>query len=303
MHRTAYEHGRQFFELYWRPEFSKIIELGSQDVNGTLRDHCPAGATYIGIDMEPGKGVDLVVSAGEPLPMAADTVDVAVTSSAFEHDVCFWETFLELVRVLKPGGLLYVNAPSNHAFHRYPVDCWRFYPDAGHALALWATRRGMEVELAESFVAAPEAEGWADFIAVFRKAGGQPLQRKGRIADHAAAANIHDITLDPMAVEKESSATWDMLAQADLAEQLERDEGALAAARAEAAEIRAAIDRLEQRLTEIDTARARAEGELARTEGQLGLVQGELAHANGELARIKGSTAWRFLAPALRWLG
>lgn len=290
MHRTAYEHGRQFFELYWRPEFSQIIELGSQDVNGTLRDHCPAGATYVGIDMEPGKGVDLVVGAGEPLPIEAGSVDVAVTSSAFEHDVCFWETFLELVRVLKPGGLLYVNAPSNHAFHRYPVDCWRFYPDAGHALALWATRRGMEVELVESFVAAPAAEGWADFIAVFRKAGGPPLQRKGRIADQTMAANIHDIALaDPMAVEKESGATWDMLANAELAERLERSKAALASAGSEVAEIRAAIDALDQRVIEMDTARARAEGELAR--------------ANGELAQIKGSTAWRVLAPVLRWFG
>ena len=30
--------------------------------------------------------------------------------------------------------LFYLNAPSNGEFHRYPVDCWRFYPDAGGAL-------------------------------------------------------------------------------------------------------------------------------------------------------------------------
>jgi len=43
--------------------------------------------------------------------------------ATFEHDVMFWESFLELVRVLRPGGLLYLNAPSNTAFHRYPLDC------------------------------------------------------------------------------------------------------------------------------------------------------------------------------------
>jgi hypothetical protein len=45
--------------------------------------------------------------------------------------VCFWDTLLELVRILRPGGLLDVNAPSNSEFHRDPVDCWGFYPDAG----------------------------------------------------------------------------------------------------------------------------------------------------------------------------
>ena len=64
MHLTAYEHGRLFFELYWRPEFTEVVELGSQNVNGSLRDHCPAGARYVGMDMAPGNGVDLVVTPG-----------------------------------------------------------------------------------------------------------------------------------------------------------------------------------------------------------------------------------------------
>ena len=53
MHPSAYEHGRLFFQLYWRPEFTEVVELGSQNVNGSLRDHCPAGARYVGMDMAP----------------------------------------------------------------------------------------------------------------------------------------------------------------------------------------------------------------------------------------------------------
>jgi hypothetical protein len=90
-------------------------------VQGSLPDR----GAICRLDMAPGNGVDLVITPGEPFPIADDSVDVAVTSSAFEHDACFWETFLDLMRVLKPGGLLYVNAPSNYAFHRYQVDCWR----------------------------------------------------------------------------------------------------------------------------------------------------------------------------------
>jgi hypothetical protein len=33
----------------------------------------------------------------------------------------FWETFLEMMHVLRPGGFLYLNVPSKAPVHRYPV--------------------------------------------------------------------------------------------------------------------------------------------------------------------------------------
>src|SRR5262249_11476017 len=41
----------------------------------------------------------------------------------------------EIARVLKPGGYCCIIAPSSGYEHRYPVDCWRFYPDGFAALA------------------------------------------------------------------------------------------------------------------------------------------------------------------------
>lgn len=38
MHDTAYEIGRKFFEIYWSDGFRRILDVGSRDVNGTLRD-------------------------------------------------------------------------------------------------------------------------------------------------------------------------------------------------------------------------------------------------------------------------
>jgi SAM-dependent methyltransferase len=178
VHDTAREHGRLFFQLYGSDTLRTVVELGSQDVNGTLREHCPLNVHYIGLDIMPAKGVDLVINPDLPLPLVSESVDAVVTSSAFEHDVCFWATFLELVRILRPGGLLYVNVPSNGAFHRYPLDCWRFYPDAGVALTRWAVRNGMALDLLESFIGIPQSEKWGDFVAVFRKAGGAPLVRQ-----------------------------------------------------------------------------------------------------------------------------
>ncbi|TSD84282.1 methyltransferase domain-containing protein [Mycobacterium sp. KBS0706] len=294
MHDTACEHGRLFFELYWDPAFSTVVELGSQNVNGSLRDHCPAAASYIGMDMVPANGVDLVVTPGEPFPLADESTDVAVTSSAFEHDVCFWETFLDLVRLLRPGGLLYVNAPSNHAFHRYPVDCWRFYPDAGVALVAWAARRGIAVELVESFVAAPRNEGWADFVAVFRKASSRPLTRRGRIADHSRAMNIHDGARKAgPEIENQRPETFDMLAAADLAARLMQAERAARDAGGEAARQHADNAALQEKIAAL-TAR------IGARDAELADLSEARRRLETDLKRIRASASWRITAPVRR---
>ncbi len=269
MHESAYEHGRQFFEVYWNPRFTDVVELGSQDVNGSIRDHAPESARYVGLDMVEGKGVDLVVVPGQPLELEDESFDVVVTSSAFEHDVCFWETFLDLLRITRPGGLLYVNAPSNNAFHRYPLDCWRFYPDSGVALVEWARRKDVEVELVESFVAAPEASGWCDFVAVFRKAG-PPLVRSGRMADLGEVMNVHDI--DGPEIDRESSPTYDMQRIDAVQGQLAELESQEQATRGELVEARAAL--------------AAAQARCAALEQQTSAV-----HA--ELATVYASSSWK----------
>lgn len=190
MHDTAYAIGRKFFEYYGRPG-QIVIELGSCAVNGTLRDFCPVAAVYLGVDIAPGPGVDVHVTLGEPLPFRSEFADLVVTSSAFEHDPFFWETFLELARILKPGGVLYINAPANGAFHRYPVDCWRFYPDCGVALERYARKKGIALTLLESFIADRMSDIWDDFVAVFRKQDESNSASIRYLSDCFSCTNIH----------------------------------------------------------------------------------------------------------------
>ena len=63
----------------------------------------------------------------------------------------FWVSYLEILRILKPVGLFYLNAPSDGAVHKYPVDCWRFYPDSGQALVTWSKRNGFNNVLLECY--------------------------------------------------------------------------------------------------------------------------------------------------------
>lgn len=147
----------------------KIIEIGSQDVNGSLRQLAPSGFEYIGVDFVAAKGVDVVLTDPYSLPFESESADIVVSNSCFEHSELFWLVYLEIMRVLKPRGLFYLNAPSNGPFHRYPVDCWRFYPDSGHALATWARRNHMNTVVLESYTSGQLDPDWNDFVTVFLK--------------------------------------------------------------------------------------------------------------------------------------
>ena len=190
MHDTAYTIGRLFFENYWRSDFGKVVDLGSLDVNGTLRECAPAEAVYVGLDIEPGKGVDIVITGDSKLPLADNATDMVVSSSVLEHDQFFWNTFLELVRITRPGGYIYVNAPSNGYLHRYPADNWRFYADASRALERWAAHSGAPVRLVESFIAERMGDVWNDFVAVFSKGDQEPAPPKAYLCDLVPCTNV-----------------------------------------------------------------------------------------------------------------
>lgn len=168
MHKTALDHGSRFFNTYAK-DGAAIVDIGAQDVNGSLRTVAPASASYVGVDFATGKGVDVVIDDPYRLPFEKDTFDIAVSSSCFEHSEFFWLSFLEILRVLKPSGLLYLNVPSNGMYHRHPVDCWRFYPDSGKALERWAHRNNQPCAMLESFTGPQDGGIFNDFVAVFVK--------------------------------------------------------------------------------------------------------------------------------------
>jgi SAM-dependent methyltransferase len=189
MHISAMHFGKLFFDTYLSNQGKvKILEVGSLDVNGSLRSVKPTYSEYTGVDFQKGDGVDIVLQTADRLPFEDNTFDAVVCSSVYEHAEFFWALHLECLRVLKSTGLLYVNAPSNGVIHRYPVDSWRFYPDAGASLTAWANKNGYKSLLLESFMGSsmgPSAvkEVWNDYIAVYLKDELHSQSHKERIVD------------------------------------------------------------------------------------------------------------------------
>lgn len=81
---------------------TSVIELGSRDVNGTVRALFP-GATYIGVDVVEGPGVDVVCDAADYRPESP--VDVVVSTEMLEHCERAAEIPAAAYRMLWDGGV------------------------------------------------------------------------------------------------------------------------------------------------------------------------------------------------------
>ena len=140
---------------------------------------------YTGVDIKNGHNVDVVMAKPYRIPVKSSTMDVVFSGQTFEHIPFPWASILEIARVLKPGGLAFVTAPSRGHLHS-TYDCWRYHPDGMRSLGAWS---GLEtVEAHTDFP--PEVEGtgrkrprydysrvdpnyyWGDSVGVFRKPSG-----------------------------------------------------------------------------------------------------------------------------------
>lgn len=125
MHESVMEYVAGAIERYGLAAV-RTLELGSTDVNGSVRPLF--SGEYIGIDHEPGRGVDRVMSANA-LDFPDASFDCVVSTSMFEHDPGFWRTCAEVSRVLRPGGhFVWTTVATGFPYHN-PPDYWRFEMD------------------------------------------------------------------------------------------------------------------------------------------------------------------------------
>jgi SAM-dependent methyltransferase len=107
-----------------------VLEVGSYDVNGTVRPLVEAlhPASYLGVDQAPGPNVDQVVSAEHLVEtFGADRFDVVVATELLEHAEDWRACLRGMAEVLKPGGLLLLTTRSpGFPRHNFPSDHWRF---------------------------------------------------------------------------------------------------------------------------------------------------------------------------------
>jgi len=141
MHKSSYLNMSHFIEAYLdKKVVTRIIDIGSMNIHGCYKSLFDVPAwEYLGADIVKGANVDIILKDVYDWSQLPDNeFDVVISGQTFEHVEFFWLTIKEMARILKPGGLMCIIAPSGGKEHRYPVDCWRFYPDGMQALAKWA---------------------------------------------------------------------------------------------------------------------------------------------------------------------
>jgi SAM-dependent methyltransferase len=94
-----------------------VLNLGS----GTSR----VGAGVVNVDAFAFANVDLVADI-QRLPFGDGTIDAVISQSVLEHLPQPQAAVAEMARVLKPGGLVYVQTPFLHSFHSSPDDFHRW---------------------------------------------------------------------------------------------------------------------------------------------------------------------------------
>ncbi len=108
----------------------RVIEIGSYNVNGSLRKYIESlqPAQYIGVDIEKGYGVD-VVCKGEDIRerFKDESFDLIVSTELMEH-VWNWKKILSNMKQLcKPNGVILITTRSyGYPYHGWPYDFWRF---------------------------------------------------------------------------------------------------------------------------------------------------------------------------------
>ncbi|MFG6449282.1 class I SAM-dependent methyltransferase [Roseateles sp. BYS180W] len=111
-------HIQQFFFVNGVKQFlpqhfqgKKVLEIGSLNLNGSVRQFF-TDCDYLGLDVGPGRDVDLVCH-GENHGATAESYDVIISCEAMEHNPAWRTTWLNMLRMLKPDGLMIMTCATH----------------------------------------------------------------------------------------------------------------------------------------------------------------------------------------------
>lgn len=107
------------------PELSgRVLDVGSRD-----KPYAPfltAADEHVGLDLEPGPGVDHVVGEGGDWPFPVGSFDGVLCTQVLMYVPSPRAIWAEIDRVLRPGGRVVMTVPFTYQIHALIPDYWRF---------------------------------------------------------------------------------------------------------------------------------------------------------------------------------
>lgn len=109
----------------------KVVELGTRRQEGQERTRhsvwVPHAEQHLGVDYQLGEDVDLVADIHElSRYLPRDHFDAVISCSTLEHVKYPWVAAVEIAKVLKIGGFVFVHTHQTFSLHPHPHDYWRF---------------------------------------------------------------------------------------------------------------------------------------------------------------------------------
>jgi len=103
-----------------------IYDIGAKDARAGYFSSPPPSATIICTDIQPGPLVDIVADAQSMPQIPSDSADCVFLVSVLQYIPSPQRAIDEVFRILRPGGIFYVNVPFIFHFAEDPVDFYRF---------------------------------------------------------------------------------------------------------------------------------------------------------------------------------
>ncbi len=111
----------------------EVHEEGAADATNFRQAVTDKGLPYVGCDMRDGEGVDKVLNLHD-IDLPNESVGLVLCLDTLEHVEYPRKAMSEILRILKPNGLVVITSVMNFPIHAYPHDYWRFTPEAFKSL-------------------------------------------------------------------------------------------------------------------------------------------------------------------------
>ena len=85
---------------------------------------------YVRSDITDGEDVDITADAHDLRPFLSEMFDLYIARSVWEHLPRPWLAAHAAFRVLRSGGLAFIDVPQTFPLHGYPYDYFRFSTNA-----------------------------------------------------------------------------------------------------------------------------------------------------------------------------
>ena len=142
---VSHKNWQQYLYNIGNKQGMRILEIGSREVTGNSNARKKfSKAEYIGFDYYPGNNVDVVGDAHQLSSYfnQLEKFDIIYSSACFEHFAMPWVVSTEIAKLLKVGGIVFIETHFSFSSHERP---WHFFQFSDMALkVLFSEALGFE---------------------------------------------------------------------------------------------------------------------------------------------------------------